>query len=59
MRRPLLLLVLLALSGCQQDFDEQYAATEKQLQMDAKRIDSEMAKEAAREVEAPDPSIGK
>ena len=59
MRRPLLLLVPFVLFGCQQDFDEQYTATENQLQMDAKRIDSEMAKEAAREVEAPDPSIGK
>ncbi len=51
--RPALLMVLLTvlptLAGCQKDFDTQYAETEKQLQNDAKRLDRQMAKEAAKE----------
>lgn len=40
----LLILALLALSGCsrEKDFGKQYAETEKQLQAEAKRLDTEM-----------------
>lgn len=47
MRAALLLLFLLA--GCQQDFDDQYAETEKKVKAAESRLDAEMAKEAAKE----------
>jgi hypothetical protein len=45
---PLLILMPL-LAGCQKDFDTEYAETEKRLKADAKRLDKQMAKEAAKE----------
>lgn len=48
MRLPLLLAILL-LTGCQKDFDEQYAETEKKLKADSERLDREMAAEARKE----------
>lgn len=48
MRRLLLVLALL-LAGCQKDFDEQYAETEKRLKADAERLDKQMAEEAKKE----------
>jgi hypothetical protein len=44
-----LLLLFLSLGGCQKDFDDQYAETEKQLKADAERLDKEMANEAVKE----------
>lgn len=53
MRRSLLLLpamlLLLTVAGCQQDFDSQYAETEKKVKAVEAKIDAEMAKEAKRE----------
>ncbi len=49
MRRLTLALLLLLLSGCEKDFGDQYAETEKQLKADAKRLDREMAVEAKKE----------
>ncbi|OYY68129.1 MAG: hypothetical protein B7Y44_10125 [Sphingomonadales bacterium 28-55-16] len=53
MRPSLLLLLamlpLLTLAGCQQDFDSQYAETEKKVKAVEAKIDAEMAKEAKRE----------
>jgi outer membrane murein-binding lipoprotein Lpp len=44
------LLPLLLLAGCgEQDFDKQYAQTEKQLKADAARLDREMAQEGKKE----------
>ena len=45
----LLLLPALLLTSCQQDFDEQYAETEKKLKADAERLDKQMAEEAKKE----------
>ena len=47
MRVALLLFFLLA--GCQQDFDTQYAETEKKVKAAEAKLDAEMAKEAAKE----------
>jgi hypothetical protein len=47
--RLALLLPFLLLGGCQKDFNDQYAETEKQLKADAERLDKEMAKEATKE----------
>ena len=41
--------LLLLLSGCQKDFDEQYAETEAKVKAAEARLDAEMAKEAAKE----------
>ena len=41
--------LLLLLSGCQKDFDDQYAETEKKVKAAEARLDAEMAKEAAKE----------
>ena len=46
--RWLIALMLLAACG-EQDFDEQYAETEKQLKADADRLDRDMAAEANKE----------
>jgi len=56
MRRLAGLVTLILLAGCQQSFDEKYADTEKQLKVDAQRLDEAMAKEAAREPQAADNS---
>lgn len=45
----LLLVLVVLLGGCQQSFDDQYAATEKKLKATEAKLDAEMAKEAARE----------
>ena len=53
MRRFLCLLSLtvtsLLAAGCQQDFDAQYAETERKVKAAEAQIDAEMAKEAKRE----------
>lgn len=53
MRRFLCLLSLTVTSmlaaGCQQDFDAQYAETERKVKAAEAKIDAEMAKEAKRE----------
>lgn len=49
MRRILFCLALTVLTGCQQDFDTQYAETEKKVKATEAKIDAEMAKEAKRE----------
>lgn len=53
MRRFLCLLTLTASSllaaGCQQDFNTQYAETERKVKAAEAKIDAEMAKEAKRE----------
>lgn len=41
--------LLLLLGGCQKDFDEQYAETEKKVKAAEMKLDAEMAKEAAKE----------
>ena len=48
---PLLTLVISSLlaAGCQQDFDSQYAETERKVRATEAKIDSEMAKEAERQ----------
>ena len=46
---PVLVLPLLLLGGCQQDFDAQYAETERKVKAAETKIDKEMAKEAQRE----------
>lgn len=43
------LAILLLLSGCQKDFDDQYADTEKKVKAAEAKLDAEMAKEAAKE----------
>lgn len=45
----LLITALLSLSACnrEKDFDKQYAETEKQLQEEAKRLDTEMTRAKA------------
>lgn len=48
MRRVCLVLLLL-LGGCQKDFDDQYAETEKKVKAAEAKLDAEMAKQAARE----------
>ena len=40
---------LLLLGGCQRDFDDQYAETEKKVKAAEAKLDAEMAKAAARE----------
>jgi hypothetical protein len=47
--RALCLLPLLLLGACQQDFDSQYAETEKKVKAAEEKIDAEMAEEAKRE----------
>jgi hypothetical protein len=47
--RLALILLLFFLAGCQKDFDQQYAETEKRLKADADRLDKEMATEAMKE----------
>jgi hypothetical protein len=47
--RLALILLLIALAGCEKNFDEQYAETEKRLKADAERLDKEMAEEAKKE----------
>ena len=47
MRAALILLVLLG--GCQRDFDDQYAETEKKVKAAEAKLDAEMAEEAAKE----------
>jgi hypothetical protein len=53
MRRFLWLLTLtvssLLAAGCQQDFNTQYAETERKVKAAEAKIDAEMAKEARRE----------
>ncbi|MFN3619718.1 hypothetical protein [Sphingorhabdus sp.] len=53
MRSPLvtcgLMLPLLLMAGCGQDFDSQYAETERKVKAAEAKIDAEMAKEARRE----------
>ncbi len=53
MRRPLPLLTLVISSllsaGCQQDFNTQYAETERRVKATEAKIDAEMAKEAERQ----------
>ena len=53
MRRPLCLLTVMLSSllavGCQQDFNTQYAETERKVKAAEAEIDAEMAKEAKRE----------
>jgi hypothetical protein len=53
MRRFLCLLTLtvssLLAAGCQQDFNTQYAETERKVKAAEAKIDAEMAKEARRE----------
>lgn len=53
MRRLLCLLSLtvssLLAAGCQQDFDTQYAETERKVKATEAKIDAEMVKEAQRE----------
>jgi hypothetical protein len=53
MRRFLCLLSLtvssLLAAGCQQDFDTQYAETERKVKAAEAKIDAEMVKEAQRE----------
>lgn len=53
MPRAFLLLILVSpltcLAGCQQDFDTQYAETERKVKAAEAKIDAEMAKEAKRE----------
>ena len=53
MRRFLCLLSLtvssLLAAGCQQDFDTQYAETERKVKAAEAKIDAEMVKEAERE----------
>lgn len=44
-----MLSLLLLLSGCQKDFDNQYAETEKKVRAAEAKLDAEMAKEAAKE----------
>lgn len=46
---PVLLLPLLLLDGCQQDFDAQYAETERKVKAAETKIDKDMAKETQRE----------
>jgi hypothetical protein len=41
--------ILLMLGGCQQNFDDQYAETEKKVKAAEAKLDAEMAKEAAKE----------
>ncbi len=50
-RAAILLLALLTLSACnrEQDFDKQYAETEKQLQAEAKRLDKDLERAKAAE----------
>jgi hypothetical protein len=43
------LLLLILLGACSQDFDDQYAETEKKVKAAEAKLDAEMAKEAARE----------
>ena len=53
MPRAILLLILVlplsGLAGCQQDFDTQYAETERKVKAAEAKIDAEMAKQAKRE----------
>jgi len=49
MRIFLPMAALITLSGCQKDFDDQYAETEQKLKAQAEQLDNEMAKEAAKE----------
>ena len=53
MRRSFLPLILLSplllLGGCEQDFDDQYAETERKVKAAEAKIDKDMAKEAKRE----------
>lgn len=42
-------LLLLLLAGCQKDFDDRYAETEKKVKAAEAKLDAEMAKEAAKE----------
>lgn len=44
-----MLALLLLLGGCQKDFDDQYAETEKKVKAAEAKLDAEMAKEAAKE----------
>ncbi len=43
------LIICLLLCGCQQDFDAQFAETEKKVKAAEAKLDAEMAKEAAKE----------
>jgi len=43
------LIFLLLLSACKQDFDSQYAETEKRVKTAEAKLDAEMAKQAAQE----------
>lgn len=43
------LVLLFLLGACGQDFDAQYAETEKKVKAAEAKLDAEMAKEAARE----------
>lgn len=49
MRIFLAMAALITLSGCQKDFEDQYAETEQKLKAQAEQLDKEMAKEAAKE----------
>ncbi|NJS13833.1 MAG: hypothetical protein HC788_03425 [Sphingopyxis sp.] len=52
MRAAIILVTMIILAGCQQNFDDQYDEVEAQLKADAERLDQDMAKETAREPEA-------
>lgn len=41
--------LLLLLGGCQKNFDDQYAETEKKVKAAEAKLDAEMAQEAAKE----------
>jgi hypothetical protein len=41
--------LFLSLGACTQDFDDQYAATEKKVKAAEAKLDAQMAKEAAKE----------
>lgn len=44
--RPVLLMILYLLAGCQKDFDQRYSDIETEVKKDAARIDADMRKDA-------------
>jgi hypothetical protein len=49
MRGSVFFACFILLTGCQKDFDAQYAETERKVKATEAKIDAEMAKEAKRE----------
>lgn len=49
MRGAVFFACFVLLTGCQKDFDAQYAETERKVKATEAKIDAEMAKEAKRE----------